>query len=98
MQTVFLGNMKKLFQPVKSDESFSMHLMENLRFSSLGLCKSQMKAPTPMDAFEITKYRHSLKNHYCKNNNINLLRIPYWEKENYKTLIKNKINNITLND
>lgn len=48
--------------------------------------------------FEITKYRDSLKNDYCKNNNINLLRIPYWEKENYKTLIKNKINNITLND
>lgn len=48
--------------------------------------------------FEITKHRDSLKNDYCKNNNINLLRIPYWEKENCKTLIKNKINNITLND
>ena len=42
-----------------------MHLMENLRFSSLGLCKSQMKAPTPMDAFEITKYSSELLSPAC---------------------------------
>lgn len=65
MQTVFLGNMKKLFQPVKSDESFSMRLLENLRFSNLGLCKSQVKPSSPMDAFEITKNLSELLSPAC---------------------------------
>lgn len=28
-----------------------------------------------------------LKNEYCKNNNIKLIRIPYWEKENIKNIL-----------
>lgn len=34
--------------------------------------------------------RHDrIKNKYCKDNNINLLRIPYWEKQNIEKLINN---------
>lgn len=48
------------------------------------------------EKLKMTQYRDKLKNQYCKENNINLLRIPYWEKENYQTIILNYI--ITLND
>lgn len=47
---------------------------------------------------KITQHRDELKNKYCKEKNINLLRIPYWEKKNFKEIIVNYINNITLND
>lgn len=39
-----------------------------------------------------TKERDNIKNEYCKNNNIKLIRISYWElySKKYKnTLIKN---------
>lgn len=32
-----------------------------------------------------------LKNDYCKNNNINLLRIPYWEFDNVEDILKEYI-------
>jgi hypothetical protein len=39
------------------------------------------------EAFEATRVRDEIKNNYCKENNIPLLRIPYWEKDNIETLI-----------
>lgn len=30
------------------------------------------------------QYRDDIKNQYCKNNNIKLIRIPYWEQNNIK--------------
>lgn len=36
-----------------------------------------------------TQRRDKIKNTYCKENNINLLRIPYWESKNIKTIINN---------
>lgn len=39
-----------------------------------------------------TKIRDTIKNDYCKRNNINLIRIPYWDYKNIETiLIENKI-------
>ena len=38
-----------------------------------------------------TKRRDKIKNTYCKENNINLLRIPYWESKNIKTIISNHL-------
>ena len=42
--------------------------------------KAQQKFAT------VQKY-DQLKNEYCKENNINLLRIPYWEKQNIEKII-----------
>ena len=39
--------------------------------------------------FEIIQKHDQIKNEYCKNRNINLLRIPYWEKQNIETIINN---------
>ena len=45
-----------------------------------------------------TKKRDKLKNLYCDYHKINLLRIPYTEKNNIEQIILNKINSITNND
>lgn len=44
--------------------------------------------------------RDKRKNKYCQENNINLLRIPYWEKQNIESIIENKIQELllTVND
>lgn len=39
------------------------------------------------EQFEKTIYRDSLKNDYCKNNNIKLIRIPYWDFENIENIL-----------
>ena len=49
------------------------------------------------EKFKRIQYRDSFKNKYCEENGINLLRIPYTEKDNMKELIINKINTITEN-
>ena len=36
---------------------------------------------------EMTKRKDEIKNDYCQNNNIPLLRIPYWEKENISEIL-----------
>lgn len=41
------------------------------------------------------KMRDTVKNIYCKNNNIELLRIPYWDFNKIEDIIKNKINNMS---
>ncbi len=42
----------------------------------------------PKQSLEIQKERDELKNQYCKENIINLLRIPYWEYKNIKEILK----------
>jgi hypothetical protein len=37
--------------------------------------------------------RDKIKNEYCNNNNIALLRIPYWEYDNIETILSDYINN-----
>lgn len=45
---------------------------------------------TEQDAEEnlrITQYHDNIKNEYCKRNNIPLIRIPYWEKDNLEEFL-----------
>jgi hypothetical protein len=37
--------------------------------------------------------RDNIKNEYCKNKNIALLRIPYWEYDNIDVILSEYINN-----
>ena len=39
------------------------------------------------EKFKQRKINDSIKNKYCKENNINLIRIPYWESSNIENLI-----------
>lgn len=39
-------------------------------------------------------YHDTIKNAYCEDNNINLLRIPFWEIDNMKEIVKNKIDEL----
>jgi len=40
---------------------------------------------------ESTQKHDKIKNEYCKKNGINLLRIPYWEKDNLEEIILNEL-------
>lgn len=44
---------------------------------------------------EKTQEHDRIKNLYCEENNINLLRIPYWEKENIETIINNHLQRLS---
>lgn len=44
------------------------------------------------EGFEYTKHNDNIKNKYCEENNIPLLRIPYWDFNNINSLIDNFIN------
>lgn len=41
---------------------------------------------------EITKKHDEIKNQYCQNNNINLLRIPYWDGNNIEKILSKQLN------
>jgi len=45
------------------------------------------------DKFERVKIHDKFKNQYCKNNNIPLLRIPYWEFDNIEEILHNQLDN-----
>lgn len=42
--------------------------------------------------FKTTLKHDEMKNQYCKNKNIKLLRIPYWEFDNIETILKKELN------
>lgn len=48
--------------------------------------------------YERTKEHDKIKNRYCEENNINLLRIPYWETKNIETIINNHLQRLSTKD
>ena len=40
---------------------------------------------------EITVKHDKIKNEYCKSNNIDILRIPYWDKQNIEKILKENL-------
>ena len=48
--------------------------------------------------FETTQEHDKIKNEYCKKHNINLLRIPYWEKQNIENIISNYLQRLNERD
>lgn len=44
-----------------------------------------------IDTFVNGKIRDTVKNIYCKNKNINIIRIPYWDFENIESILINKL-------
>ena len=47
--------------------------------------------------FILTQQHDEIKNAYCKNNNIDLIRIPYWEKKNIKECLSNSLTHSNIN-
>lgn len=41
--------------------------------------------------YQIQKIRDQIKTDYCKNNNINLIRIPYWDFDNIENILEEKL-------
>jgi hypothetical protein len=44
------------------------------------------------ESFDYTVRHDAIKNEYCKDNNIDILRIPYWDEENIESIIIKKLN------
>lgn len=44
------------------------------------------------DHYNKTLIRDKIKDSYCKNNNIKLIRIPYWELNNVESILNNNLN------
>jgi len=44
------------------------------------------------EEFETIQIHDELKNQYCKNHNIKLLRIPYWDFDNIESILIDKLN------
>lgn len=44
------------------------------------------------EEYEKTQIRDNIKNNYCKDNNIDMLRIPYFDFKNIETILLNKLN------
>ena len=38
------------------------------------------------------KYRDNIKTNYCQQNNIKLIRIPYWDFDNIEEILKQQLN------
>lgn len=45
------------------------------------------------EAFNKLQFHDKLKNEYCNNNNIKLLRIPYWEVNNINSILEKELSN-----
>ena len=46
-------------------------------------------------AFHMTQLNDKIKNKYCEENNIYLLRIPYWERNNIETIINHHLQRLS---
>jgi predicted Zn-ribbon and HTH transcriptional regulator len=46
----------------------------------------------PNDGSEIVQIHDKIKNEYCENNNIKLIRIPYWNFDNIETILQKELN------
>jgi hypothetical protein len=49
------------------------------------------------ETLAITKLRDGIKTQYCIDNNIPLLRIPYWDFDNIESIINNKLIELNIN-
>lgn len=45
-----------------------------------------------LDKLKLTQEKDIIKNEYCKNNNIELIRIPYWDFDNIENILIKKLN------
>lgn len=50
------------------------------------------------EQFENQQHNDNIKNQYCKENNIPLLRIPYWEFDNIEDILFEKLNELKVGD
>ena len=45
-----------------------------------------------LNGFITTKIHDTIKTQYCKNNNIRLIRIPYWDFDNIENILSQLLN------
>lgn len=74
--------------------SFDFYLPDyNLCIEYDGILHFEDKFNNP-EEFKLTKKRDKIKTKYCKDNNINLLRIPYWEFDNIENILEQTLSKL----
>lgn len=63
-------------------------------FHYMPIRKGNMTDEDAANQLRIQKQRDEIKNKYCKENNIPLIRIPYWEKDNMEYFLFEKMKGI----
>ncbi len=53
---------------------------------------ASMTESDAIDNLKLTQYHDKIKTEYCLHNNIKLVRIPYWERDNLENYLLNNIN------
>ena len=48
------------------------------------------------DAYEEVRIRDNIKTQYCKDNNIKLLRLPYYKKSEFEKILKENLIDIVI--
>jgi len=61
-------------------------------------CKYYFGAKNPEELFNKQKKHDKIKTDYCIVNNINILRIPYWEINNIEKIIEERLQTLNLHD
>lgn len=82
---------EKKFKECKNKKSlpFDFYFSKMLLLEFDGEQHFRSKTGFGEDAFESTNTNDKIKNQYCINNNISLIRIPYWEQKNIEYILEN---------
>lgn len=98
----YLSKIKIKFTPEKTFSNcvnlvelpFDFYLPDyNLCIEYDGTLHFEDKFNNPKE-FKLTKKRDKIKTKYCKNNGINLLRIPYWEFDNIEEILEQTLSEL----
>lgn len=87
---------QKVFADCKLDSflPFDFYLAEyNLCIEYDGILHYEDKFNNPKE-FKLIKKRDKIKTKYCKNNSINLIRIPYWEFDNIEKILEKTLSEL----
>ena len=68
-----------------------------LAFAIYSKVSEKRKANKAQKDFEVDQIRDNIKREYCKEHNIPLIEIPYWERDNMRDFLIDKWKELNLN-
>lgn len=94
--TVTIGNHKYRYDFYLPDYNLIIEYDGEQHYMPVNFGQNDIKRME--EKLKITQEHDKIKNEYCEKHNINLLRIPYWEKQNIETIIYNYLQRLNERD
>lgn len=91
--TVTIGNHKYRYDFYLPDYNLIIEYDGEQHYMPVNFGENDIKRME--EKLRTTQEHDKIKNDYCKKHNINLLRIPYWEKQNIETIIYNHLQRLS---